>query len=262
MYKETFIHRTDAWILLILVFVFMIISIYAGRKIGSRGLRRNQGNKSGTTGIIVSAMFGLLAFLLAFTFGMSGNRYEMRRTNIVDEANAIGTAIVRADLYQEDDRTAFRKDFRRYVEARIDYYEKGDDLDAILKAKAEGDDYGKRLWNRAVQLSRNGDYMVASLQMVPALNEMMDISTTRVISERAWVPDSIVYMLFIISLSTAFYLGYSSARKGPLDWFVAIGFCLLTSVVIYITLDLDRPRRGLINLDTTHNAMVELRKLF
>ena len=81
-------------------------------------------------------------------------------------------------------------------------------------------------------------------------------------SDAARVPDSIVSMLFVLSLATAFYLGYSSAGKERLDWFVAVGFCVLTSVVVYITLDLDRPRRGFIQLTGSHQAMVELRKLF
>jgi hypothetical protein len=75
------------------------------------------------------------------------------------------------------------------------------------------------------------------------------------------VPDSIVIMLFAVSLATGFFLGYSSPES-KLDWFVAVGFCLLTAVVIYITLDLDRPRRGFIHLGGAHQAMLALRSYF
>ena len=262
MERGSFIYNTDASILSLILFVLMLLCIYLGRLTGLRKSSLRNESETSTTGTIVSAMLGLMAFLLAFTFGMSGSRFDARRVIVVDEANAIGTSILRADLYPADQRTAFRNDFKQYLEARITFFEAGKHFDKINKSQLTADDVAKRIWDRAAQLSRNPDHYVASLQMIPALNAMFDIRTSRFIGELARVPDSIVLMLFIMLLSTGFYLGYSSASKGKLDWFVAVGFCLLTSTVIYITLDLDRPRRGLINLSTSQTAMVELRKLF
>ncbi|HEY5748758.1 MAG TPA: hypothetical protein VIU12_21960 [Chryseolinea sp.] len=262
MLHRSFIYETDAGVLVGILLVLMLVFIYLGRKVGLKRIKPNSENEAGARGTTISAMFGLLAFLLAFTFGMSASRYDTRRGNIVDEANAIGTAILRADLYPDTDRTAFRNDFHLYVEARIHYFEAGRDLVEVEKTKAQADRYGTQLWARATKLSLQPDRYVATMQMIPALNEMFDISSTRRMAELARVPDSIVSMLFVLSLASAFYLGYSSAGKGPLDWLVAIGFCVLTSVVVYITLDLDRPRRGFIQLTTSHQAMLELRKLF
>lgn len=193
---------------------------------------------------------------------MSESRYSSRRKHIVDEANAMGTAILRADLYVDEHRTAFRKEFQHYLSARILYYDAKRNLNEVKKAKQLADEFGKKLWDRAAHLSQKPEYVVASMQMIPALNQMLDASSTRLIGELTRVPDSIVGMLFILSLATSFYLGYLSAGKGALDWFICIGFCALTCVVIFITLDLDRPKRGLIQLSTSHQAMVELQKLF
>lgn len=261
MLHRSFIYETAAEVLVAILLVLMLVCIYAGRKVGLKRIKALPENE-GSTGTTISAMFGLLAFLLAFTFGMSASRYDTRRENIVDEANAIGTAILRADLYPDEERTAFRNDFHQYLEARIHYFEAGPDIVEARKAKDEADTYGTQLWARATKLSQQPDRYVATMQMIPALNDMLDISTTRLMAELARVPDSIVSMLFVLSLASAFYLGYTSAAKGRLDWFVAIGFCVLTSVVVYITLDLDRPRRGLIQLTSSHQAMLELRKLF
>jgi hypothetical protein len=256
MLKDTsFIYQTDAGILVLLLLVLMLACIYIGRKVGLKiHLQQEAGTQS--TGTSISAMFGLLAFLLAFTFSMSASRYDTRRENIVIEANALGTAILRADLYPEEERKAFREDFKQYLEGRIRYFDEG------LASENSEEDYGKKLWDRAARLSPKPEHLVASQQMIPALNEMLDTSTTRWVGELSRVPDSIVWMLFILSLASAFYLGYSTGVKEPMDWFVAFGFCVLTSLVVYITLDLDRPRRGLIQLSTPHKAMLELRKLF
>ncbi len=262
MVQQSFIYETAAEVLVAILMVLMLVCIYVGRMIGLKRIRAQHEIEAVSTGTAISAMLGLLAFLLAFTFSMSASRYDTRRENIVEEANAIGTAILRADLYPDEERTAFRNDFRQYLEARIRYFEAGHEIEEALKAKGEADNYGTQLWNRATKLSQQSDHYAATMQMIPALNAMLDISTTRLMAELARVPDSIVSMLFALSLATAFYLGYSSAGKARLDWFVAVGFCVLTSVVVYITLDLDRPRRGFIQLTGSHQAMVELRKLF
>jgi len=204
----------------------------------------------------------LLFFLLAFTFGMSGSRYDSRRTIVVEEANDIGTAILRSDLYPDTERTLFRKDFKEYVEARIQYYEVGPDVKGILKADSLSQAISARLWKRASDLSKNPANLAATQQMIPAINTMIDVTTSRLAGERAKVPESILIMLFLLALITAFYSGYSEGRKGKIDWLVQTGFCLLVSLVILFTYDLDRPRRGFVNLDGPNQTIIELRKNF
>ncbi|HEX6193496.1 MAG TPA: hypothetical protein VFZ42_14080 [Chitinophagaceae bacterium] len=258
----SFLTSVDAAILVAVLFVLMLVFLYLGRKVGIHKARSGQKKEAGETGTIISAMFGLMAFLLAFSFGMSASRYDTRRSNIIDEANAIGTAVLRADLYPADQRDLFRKDFQEYLEARILFYEARRNLGLVAKAQDDATKSGQRLWARAAELSHNSANMVASQQMIPALNQMLDDSTTRLMGELARVPDSIIWMLFILAVASTFYLGYASAAKEVLDWMVATGFCLLISLVIYITLDLDRPRRGLIDLSTSQKAMIELRQNF
>ncbi len=258
---HSLIFDTDAAILSLVLFILMALSIYYGRRLGLKRFNAGRHFDASSTKTIISAMFGLLAFLLAFTFGMSGNRYDARRGHIVEEANAIGTVILRADLYQDSDRTEFRKDLKKYLEARIEYFEAGRDIPRVFAAIDTANAYGKRLWDRTMKLSPPNGVHGPTAQMVPALNAMYDIATVRQMGELERVPDSIVLMLLVVSLASGFYLGYTSPES-KLDWLVAVGFCLLTSVVVYITLDLDRPRRGFINLEGSHAAMLELRKNF
>lgn len=257
--NESLIYRTDALVLVSVLFFVMLLAIFAGSRVGKlRYLRQEENAGNGT---IVGSLFGLLAFLLAVTFGMSGGRFDSRREAVTNEANAIGTAILRSDLYTDSVMISFRKDFRNYLEARILYYEAGRDEEKVAQSNLAADSLAKRLWKRATDHSKNNNDFITANQMIPALNAMFDSASVNNIREKARVPDSIVVMLFVLSVASAFYAGYISAGKGRLDWFIIIGFCLLTSVVIYITLDLDRPRRGLINLNATHQAMLDLRKL-
>jgi hypothetical protein len=262
MKHDSFIYNTDAWILTIALFLLMVVCIYVGRWLGLRRIVYRKETDAPSTTNILSAMLGLMAFLLAFTFSMSSNRYDARRRSIVDEANAIGTATLRSDLYPEDQRALFRKDFQQYVEARIAYFEVGAHKENVDRTDSLSDEIAHRIWDRAANFSKTANSYIASVVMVNALNEMIDLRTTRTVAEFERVPDSIVWMLLILLLANAFYIGYSSAGKGHFDWFIAFGFCLLASVVIYITLNLDRPRRGIIQMNHSQNAMVELRKLF
>lgn len=257
--KTDLLLQTEAWVIALILFILMIIATMIGKIIGTNIYKNKKSEKNLTE---TSGLIGLLFFLLAFTFGMSGSRYDSRRTIVVEEANDIGTAILRSDLYPDTERTLFRKDFKEYVEARIQYYEVGPDVKGILKADSLSQAISARLWQRASALSKDSANLAATQQMIPALNTMIDVTTSRLAGERAKVPESILIMLFLLALITAFYSGYSEGRKGKIDWLVQTGFCLLVSLVILFTYDLDRPRRGFVNLDGPNQTIIELRKNF
>jgi hypothetical protein len=253
------LNQTEAWVIALLLFILMLISSYVGKFTGNyiRNKKQTEEKLTETSGLIA-----LLFFLLAFTFGMSGDRYDSRRKIVVEEANDIGTAILRSDLYPDSTRTLFRKDFKEYVETRISYFQVGADVKGILKADSLSQVISSKLWKRACKLSKDPANLAATQQMIPALNAMIDITTSRLAGEKAKVPQSILIMLFFLALISAFYSGYSEGRKGRIDWLVQIGFCLLVSLVVLFTLDLDRPRRGFVNLDLPNQTIIDLRKNF
>ena len=251
--------KSEAWQIALLLFACMIVFIWFGRMVGNR-VRTYGSDKDKFSE--TSGLTGLLFFLLAFTFGMSGSRYDARRQIVVEEANDIGTAILRADLYPDSIRQLFRNDFKAYVEARVSYYEVGADVQGVMDAHTLSQAISERLWIRACSLAKDPANLAATQQMIPALNTMIDVTTSRLAGEKAKVPESILIMLFFIALISAFYGGYTAGRKGSIDWLVEIGFCLLVCLVVLFTLDLDRPRRGFVTMDGPHQTILELREMF
>jgi hypothetical protein len=253
------LNRTDAAVISTLLLLLMILCTFLGFNTGKWKRKSNPENEkiADTTGLT-----GLLFFLLAFTFGMSGSRFDRRREVVVEEANNIGTALLRADLYPAEERMLFRKDFKDYVEARIEYYGAGANMDKINAAGISTDKIAEKLWSRAARLAADPANATSTRLMIPALNDMIDITTTRISGEKAKVPESIVYMLFFLACITAFFAGYAKGYKGRIDWMVEIGFCVLVALVVLFTLDLDRPRRGFVNLDATNQTIIDLRKNF
>ena len=121
---------TDAWVITLLLFASMLLASFLGKITGNYFRQKAGEGRSGEA----SSLTALLFFLLAFTYGMSSSRYDSRRQIVVEEANDIGTAILRSDLYPDTIRAAFRRDFQDYVETRIDYYQASANVNAVLKS--------------------------------------------------------------------------------------------------------------------------------
>jgi hypothetical protein len=211
---------------------------------------------------IITALYALLGFILAFTYNMSESRFEKRKTHIVEEANAIGTALLRCDLYDDSTRLVLRKNFYQYIQARIHFYEAGRDTNELNKAIAATDAMGAKIWATATAYAKKqpGTYIVAT-QSIPSINDMIDMVTTRNAGLEATVPPIIVIMLLMLCIGISLFTGYYFAGYKT-DWMVVSGFIITICLVVYITLDLDRPRRGLINMNTTQTHILKLEKNF
>lgn len=254
--KYSLLYNTDAWILCSILFVLMVGMVYFGLLLRHKAITRAEG-----LGPVEASLFGLLALMLAFTFGEADSRFDARRKIIITEANNIGTAILRADMYGDSERLAFRKDFTAYVEARINYYEVKRDKAKITVAKEQAGRYAALLWKRAAGLSKDPANLAASNQMMPALNAMIDIVTEREAASVATVPESVLILLFIISLCCSFFIGYCLEPGKRLNQLAVAGFIFLTTVVIYVIIDLDRPRRGIITMDNNQQYIKDLREM-
>jgi len=241
--NESLIYQTDTWLLCLILFVLMMLMVWAGNTLRSK--------KAETVSLstIEGSLFGLLGLLLAFTFSMSANRYDARKAIIVEEANDIGTALLRTDMYGDSLRKAFRQDFHEYIKARIAYYDAGRDTGLINAASKKTEQISARIWNRAVAASHKSENLAATQQMIPALNAMIDVTTLRTAAGRSRVPDSIIVLLFLLSMACSFFAGYVIPSNKKMEKTTLLGFVLLTVFVIYVILDLDRPRRGIINMD-------------
>ncbi len=253
------IHRTDALVLCIFLFFAMVIMVPLGRMAG-RLWKYEENEPKGGVNSLLSALFGLSAFILAFTFGMSASRYSQVRDSIVEEANDIGTAVLRSDLYPDSIRNAFHAEFKQYIEARLSFYNNITDTMLFNKAKSDAAGAADTLWAIATRQSKQPDMLIPSNNMIPALNNTFDIATTIEMSLYARVPDPIIYMLFILALVTSFIGGFTSSGMRPKDWFVIIGFAFFSSMITYITLDLGRPMRGIIKADMGKQAITDIYK--
>jgi hypothetical protein len=191
---------------------------------------------------------------------MAVSKFETRRKDIVDESNAIGTAILRCDLYPASLKDSLKKEFRNYVEARIDYYTAGTDIERIQHALEDASKSSARIWKSVISVPNTTDYLVRTNQMVPALNAVIDIVSTRDADRQAKIPPLILITLFLLTLTGSFLIGYDQHSSKRSKTFL-FGFAFMTTITIYLILELDRPRSGLMNLNAAEQYIVNLRTM-
>jgi hypothetical protein len=245
----------------IIIVLVLGLMMYGGLKLGHfLGHAKVRPEKGGEA--LITALFGLLGFLLAFSFNMSQARFEMRRTHIAEETNAIGTALLRTDLLPDSVRAQIRVPFKAYVASRIAYFNAGHDPERVATTLQNANNHFAAIWAIAASFSRqHPEQVTVGNQLIPALTEMADAMATRHSGLMATVPDLIVYMLLCLCIAVSLFTGYYYGAKKT-DNFVAVGFVALVCIVVYITLDLDRPRRGIITMKEIHQPLEQLSKGF
>jgi hypothetical protein len=256
----SFLSGISSTTIVVVLVLLMVFFYWFAFKITAYLNKKSHGIEIKHIGTIQGSLLGLLALILAFTFNMSVTRYDQRREVVIEEANDIGTAILRSDLYPDSSRAEFRKDFKEYVEARILYYEARTDIKTIQTTLDKSDIISKRIWKRAALLSLDPNAIVRSNQMIPALNSMIDVVTSRDALRTANVPDAVLWLLFSLCLIGSFVVGLGS-NQDKISWIVIWSFAIMMAVSVYFVLDLDRPRQGIITNDAPHQKMLGLRKM-
>ncbi|PVA10085.1 hypothetical protein DC366_10555 [Pelagivirga sediminicola] len=227
----------------------MLLAMFGAYLIGTRNQRnRTEEGRSQTTAV-QGSMLGLLALLLGFTFSLGLSRHDSRSTAVVSEANAIGTAWLRADYLPDDLRAAAKDDLRRYTRLRLEAAEVSADQHQRRKrliANAEGA-FGE-LWEQAAAhaADKGGP---AAVSYAASLNDMIDALGARDAAIERHVPEIVLFMLFGTFILSGAMLGFSSglaAARPATPVYLMLGLIVL---LVFMIIDLDRPRRGLIEVD-------------
>ncbi len=243
------------------LFVGMVILLEAGRRIGARRLVKDPEAGRAGVGALEAGVFGLLGLLIAFTFSGAASRFDARRQMVVQETNNIGTAYLRLDLLPADAQPALRESFRRYVDARIAIYQKLPDIAAAKQELVKANNLQREIWRQAVVASRaSGAPAAAMTQLLPALNAMIDITTTRTMATQMHPPTIIFAMLFGLALAGSLLAGSATAASKSRSWLHMIGYPLVTAVAVYVIIDIEFPRLGFVRVDAFDQALVELRE--
>jgi hypothetical protein len=234
--------------------VIVLLAVEGGQRLGKYRRQHPEPELEAPVGVKVGAMLGLLAFMLAFTFGSAASRFDTRRGFVVDDANAIGTTYLRAGLLAEPSRTEVRNLLREYVDVRLELVTPGKAEEAMHKS----DELHGRLWSQAVAVGEKSPGAIVVGLFIGSLNEVIDIHAKRVnLGLRTRVPGTIWVALYFIAIVALGAVGYHAGLTGTRRSLAVLALVLTFSAVIVLIADLDRPMEGLLRV--SQQAMIDLR---
>jgi hypothetical protein len=238
---------------ILFVFLSMLLVAFAGHLVRKRLSERVEEEHS-QEGYLLGSILGVLALLMAFSFSMALNRYEERRQLVVQEANAIGTSYLRAQLLDEPHRTRLSQLLIAYTDNRV-ALGTGEHRD-LADQLAVNDRLLADIW-AAVTAARNSAAAHGiSVPILNTFNEVIDLDTERKVMRQVRVPAPVMLLLYAFLLVTAGVVGYvleeSRARLG------AFALFLLLSLYVSIIADLNRPMSG--NIRESQEAMLMLQR--
>jgi len=244
--------------LLLLFGMFVMLEI--GRWYGRRR-RLTHPDEEANIGTIEGSIFAVFGLILAFTFSGAATRFNDRQKLIAEEATTIGTAFLRVDLLTQDARPAMKELFRRYADSRLETYRRLPDIRAAEEELARTKKIQDEIWALAVADStRPGVHPDAGKLLLPALNFMFDIRTTRTMAMRIHPPTIIYILLFVLGLICSVLAGYEMADSQKRHWVHILAFVLITIVTVYVVIDIEYPRGGLIRISEFDQVLVQERQ--
>lgn len=235
----------------------LIAATEIGYRVGRRG--QSGGNESTRShiGMLEAALLGVLALLLGFTFSMAGSRFDTRRQLAVNEANAIGTTYLRAQILPEPSRREASNLLRRYVDVRLESYGSNLDQRKLQEMKDNTERLQNELWSRAIAEGKQDPRAITTGLFIQSLNEVIDLYSKQRAGMKNRVPKVIFVVIYVVAIISMGMVGYGAGMGGLRNLKSTMTAAVLIASVIFLIADLDDPTRGLV---TVHQqSLVDLR---
>jgi hypothetical protein len=245
MREDEILFRLPEWSIAVALAVVLLVVVELARRYGRRDFDRF-GAAEEDSASLSGASLGLLALLLAFTYSVASDHFDLRKQLVLKEANAIGTAFLRTDFTPDPQRTELQALLRSYTDARVGFSDAGLDAARHVAMLRETDRLQAAIWSAALRTVRERTSTPLDALLFEALNDVIDVHSERLRAQRDHVPEIVILLLIAAAIASVGMLGYAAGRKGDRQqWFRAILPVLIVGVITLI-IDLDRPRSGFI----------------
>ena len=248
--------RIPFLILIPTVMALVALPAAIGFWLGRRGAGREGSKPDQTLGTIVGATLGLLAFMLAFTFGSAASRYETRRQLVMDEANAVATTYRRARLLPDPHRAEAQQLLREYVDLRL---AAAADPTQLPTAIGRSEELQSQLWQHALAVAAKDSTSWTAAWFIESLTNVFELHARRIgAGMRNRVPTTVWLALGLIIVLSMSAMGYQAGLAGGWRVFPAIVLVVSFATVMSLIADLDRPQQGLITVSQA--ALTDVQK--
>jgi hypothetical protein len=238
-----------------LILIGIVGAATAAGYLSGRSLRRHGATIREPVGVLQGALFGVVGLILAFGLSLAVGRYENRRAALVNEANAIGTTYLRAQLIAEPARSRSLDLLRQYTDLALQVSKEVPGSARMRRTTAAEDVVQRRLWRLAGQSTDAAPIATAPRLYVDSLNDTIDAQSTRLSALNNRVPSAV---LALEVLGAAFAVGLLALHISVLGrgLVVMLASAGIVTLLLLVTFDLDRPTRGVITVPRTPLAAV------
>ena len=250
----TLLDNFPIWAVYVGLVVVVLIAAEVGFRVGIWVQDRSEApGESKMTGAVVGGMLGLMAFMMAFTIGIVINQQGERRAMVVEEANAIGTAWLRAGFLEEADMSAVRPLLVEYTDIRIATAE---DVSLFEATVTRSEEIHNELWAIMEDSVRRGNDSDIMGLTVESVNDVIDVHSLRLFAFNLRLPRVLGILLLLATILSFLLVGVASSADRKRDTAAMILFALVFVAVLIVIIDLDRPQEGLLRVPQT--AMTDL----
>jgi hypothetical protein len=247
MREDDILYYLSEWAIAAVLLVLLLGSMELGRRYGRRDHDRFDTNEEDSASLS-GASLGLLALLLAFTYAVSLNHFDLRKQVLLKESNAIGTAYLRSDFLPEPQREELQGLLRRYTDVRVGFSDAGLDPARYVEMLRETDRLHAELWSSVRRAMAERTPTTLDALLVDALNGVIDVHAERLRAQRDHVPQAVLFLLAVVAAASVGLLGYAAGRKGDRRQWLRALLPVMIVAVITLIIDLDRPRSGLVQI--------------
>ena len=249
------LYNIPTLILVSVLLLAMMATVEIGIRVGIRFGQKTWSNAHEIHTALTGATLALMGLMLAFTFNASAGRYDVRKNLIVSEANAIESTQHALSFLAPAPRAEAEGLLRLYTAKRLAYLAVGNDADRERHVIAQSQGLYSELWRIGTTA---GSYAATEPQLravqyaelTRALLDVSDEATQREAARDRRVPEPVLFMLFALAIGASGILAYISGASGHPDRLPTYGVLILICLVIFLTIDFDRPRRDLLRIDS------------
>jgi Protein of unknown function (DUF4239) len=233
---------------LLTIFLVSVAVVLAVSELG-RWLGVRVGDREGENiRTLESAVLGLLALMIGFTFAMALSRFEARREAVLSEANAIGTAALRARLLPSPHSAEAQKLLREYVQIKLDLTRSVPSPAQLNSALARSNQIQEALWQQAMIAAAKDNEMVPTGLFIQTLNEMIDNQAKRLAAYTSHVPNIVFLALYGVTAVASAFAGFAAGLGNRSSRLPVYLMGMLVCAMILLIEDLDRPGAGFITV--------------
>jgi hypothetical protein len=250
----------DFWAVAGGLLIVILVLLEVGRRIGLHRRKVDPDHASAGLGAIEGAVFGLMGLLIAFTFSGAAERFDHRRQLVGEEANKIEAAYLRVDLLPPATQPQLKQDFREYLDFRLAMYDSmRNNTELSQEDFARAKQMQHKIWAEALVACGQQNSPAVTTLVMSSLNDMIDVTTKRLVAMQTHPPEVVFYGLGLLVMASSLLAGYGMAGSRKRSWMHVTVFAVITAATLYVILDMEFPRFGLIRIDAADQVLIDVR---